>query len=77
MADTHDADELKRFGYAQQLKRSMEAHLSFALLFSVIFVLTGGVTPYGHGLKYGGPLEMTLFVAAGVGDDVLRSPAPG
>src|SRR5204863_4455261 len=33
---------------------------NFALSFSIISVLTGAVTLYGHGLKYGGPLVMSV-----------------
>src|SRR6185295_1696731 len=33
---------------------------SFALSFSIISILTGAVTLYGHGLRFGGPLVMTV-----------------
>ena len=55
-----DAAQLRRFGYAQQLLREMGGFANFAISFSIISILTGAVTLYGHGLKYGGPLEMTL-----------------
>jgi amino acid transporter len=55
-----DAAQLGRFGYAQQLLREMGGFANFAISFSIISILTGAVTLYGHGLKYGGPLEMTL-----------------
>ena len=55
-----DAAQLRRLGYAQQLLRDMGGFANFAISFSIISVLTGAVTLYGHGLKYGGPLEMTL-----------------
>jgi len=55
-----DAAQLRRFGYAQQLLRDMGGFANFAISFSIISILTGAVTLYGHGLKYGGPLEMTL-----------------
>src|SRR6267143_2834337 len=55
-----DAAQLRRLGYAQQLLRDMGGFASFAISFSIISILTGAVTLYGHGLKYGGPLEMTL-----------------
>lgn len=54
-----DAAELDRLGYAQQLLREMGGFGNFALSFSVISILTGAVTLYGHGLRFGGPLEMT------------------
>src|SRR5437763_8772663 len=55
-----DAEQLRRLGYAQQLLRDMGGFANFALSFSLISVLTGAVTLYGHGLKYGGPLQMSL-----------------
>ena len=63
-----DARALSRLGYTQDLLRAMGGFSSFALSFSIISILTGGVTYYGHGLKYGGPLVMSLgwpLVAAG------------
>src|SRR6476619_5368938 len=54
-----DAEQLRRFGYAQQLLRDMGGFSSFALSFSIISILTGAVTLYGHGLKFGGPLVMS------------------
>ncbi len=60
--DSREADEkaLARFGYAQQLMRSMGGFQNFALSFSIISILTGAVTLYGHGLRFGGPLVMSL-----------------
>jgi amino acid transporter len=55
-----DEAELRRFGYAQQLRRSMSGFGNFALSFSVISILTGAVALYGYGLKLGGPIEMTV-----------------
>lgn len=55
-----DQDDLGRFGYAQELFRSMGGFSNFAISFSIISILTGAVTLYGYGLEMGGPLEMTL-----------------
>jgi amino acid transporter len=55
-----DEAELRRFGYAQQLRRGMSAFGNFALSFSVISILTGGVSLYGYGLTLGGPIEMAI-----------------
>src|SRR5713101_4872532 len=55
-----DSQDLKRFGYAQELFRSMGGFSNFAISFSIISILTGAVTLYGYGLEMGGPLEMTL-----------------
>ncbi|MET0591435.1 MAG: amino acid permease [Polyangiaceae bacterium] len=57
---SRDAEQLRRFGYAQQLLREMGGFGSFALSFSIISILTGAVTLYGHGLRFGGPLVMTV-----------------
>src|SRR5262245_58901727 len=55
-----DARELGRLGYAQELFRTMGGFSNFALSFSIISILTGAVTLYGHGLKFGGPLVMSV-----------------
>lgn len=57
---SNDAQDLKRFGYAQELIRSMGGFSNFAISFSIISILTGAVTLYGYGLEMGGPLQMTL-----------------
>jgi len=57
---TRDEQDLGRFGYAQELFRSMGGFSNFAISFSIISILTGAVTLYGYGLEMGGPLEMTL-----------------
>ncbi|MFC5527871.1 amino acid permease [Cohnella yongneupensis] len=53
----HDKDkqDLHKFGYAQELLRSMGGFSNFAISFSIISILTGAVSLYGHGLLYGGP----------------------
>ena len=55
-----DRADLSRFGYAQELFRSMGGFSNFAISFSIISILTGAVTLFGYGLEMGGPLEMTL-----------------
>jgi amino acid transporter len=66
-----DARELGKLGYAQELFRTMGGFSNFAISFSIISILTGAVTLYGHGLTMGGPAEMafgwpivTLFTLA-------------
>jgi amino acid transporter len=66
-----DAHELGKLGYAQELFRTMGGFSNFAISFSIISILTGAVTLYGHGLRMGGPAEMawgwplvTLFTLA-------------
>jgi amino acid transporter len=59
--DAHeDAQELGKLGYAQELFRTMGGFSNFAISFSIISILTGAVTLYGHGLKMGGPAQMSL-----------------
>ncbi|HLG17332.1 MAG TPA: amino acid permease [Blastocatellia bacterium] len=55
-----DEQELGRLGYAQELFRTMGGFSNFAISFSIISILTGAVTLYGHGLKMGGPFEMAV-----------------
>ncbi len=64
-----DTEVLHQFGYAQQLLRDMGGFSNFAISFSIISILTGGITLYGTGLNAGGPVVMgigwpivTLFV---------------
>src|SRR2546427_6158233 len=57
---SEDTETLHEFGYAQQLLREMGGFSNFALSFSIISILTGAVTLYGHGLRYGGPPVMGL-----------------
>ncbi|MCA3010791.1 MAG: amino acid permease [Myxococcaceae bacterium] len=60
MSDEGARGELEALGYRQELKRDVSAFQNFALSFSVISVLTGAVTLYPHGLRWGGPLAMTV-----------------
>lgn len=57
---TEDAQELGKLGYAQELFRTMGGFSNFAISFSIISILTGAVTLYGHGLRMGGPAQMSL-----------------
>ena len=82
-----DDSDLSRFGYAQELFRSMGGFSNFAISFSIISILTGAVTLYGYGLEMGGPLEMTLgwpiatffmlMVAASMGELCSAYPTSG
>src|SRR5437870_10155529 len=58
--ERRDAEQLRKLGYAQQLLREMGGFSNFALSFSIISILTGAVTLYGHGLRFGGPPVMSL-----------------
>lgn len=57
---SEDERELGKFGYAQELFRTMGGFSNFALSFSIISILTGAVTLYQHGLLMGGPAEMAF-----------------
>ncbi len=87
MEKTNDRADLGRFGYAQELFRSMGGFSNFAISFSIISILTGAVTLYGYGLEMGGPREMTLgwpiatlftlVVAASMGELCSAYPTSG
>lgn len=82
-----DAAQLQRLGYAQQLLRDMGGFSNFAVSFSIISILTGAVTLYGHGLRFGGPFVMgvgwplvavmTLTVAASLAQLASSFPTAG
>jgi amino acid transporter len=55
-----EGPSLSQFGIKEQLERRFGTFTNFALSFSIISVLTGAVSLYGHGLAYGGPLAMTV-----------------
>lgn len=57
---SRDEQDLRHFGYAQELFRNVGGFSNFAISFSIISILTGAVTLYGYGLNMGGPLEMSL-----------------
>ena len=82
-----DAEQLRKLGYAQQLLRDMGGFQSFALSFSILSILTGAITLYGYGLKFGGPLQMlvgwplvtllTLAIAASLAELASAYPTAG
>jgi amino acid transporter len=55
-----DTARLHQMGYAQQLFRDMGGFSNFAISFTIISVLTGGLTLYSYGLNHGGPQQMGL-----------------
>ncbi|KAF8781226.1 hypothetical protein HU200_000696 [Digitaria exilis] len=64
VADTAMADpdraRLRQLGYKQELKRGLSVLSNFALSFSLISVMMGVTITYNTGLRYGGPVSMTL-----------------
>jgi len=55
-----DTARLHQMGYAQQLFRDMGGFSNFAISFTIISVLTGGLTLYSYGLNHGGPQQMGI-----------------
>ncbi|BBH20069.1 amino acid transporter [Paenibacillus baekrokdamisoli] len=82
-----DKQDLNKFGYAQELLRSMGGFSNFAISFSIISILTGAVSLYGHGLTYGGPGMMgfgwpivalfVMFIAAAMAELASAIPTAG
>jgi amino acid transporter len=82
-----DEHDLRHFGYAQELFRTMGGFSNFAISFSIISILTGAVTLYDYGLQMGGPAEMafgwplvavfTVAVAASMGELSSAFPTSG
>jgi amino acid transporter len=55
-----DAEALGRLGYAQELTRRMGGFSNFALSFSIICILAGGITAFPGGLGAGGGASIGL-----------------
>jgi len=66
---TQQIDELtlQRFGYRQELNRSLGYFSSFALSFSVICITSGLFANYGDGLRAGGPAFVWTWLIVGAG----------
>jgi len=62
-----DEQSLARFGYRQDLKRSLGYFSSFALSFSIISVTTGLFANYGAGLRTAGPAFIWTWLIVGAG----------
>lgn len=50
-----DRDDLHELGYAQELRRGLGWFSNFAISFSIISILAGGMTSYWLGMVTGGP----------------------
>ena len=59
----HDKKHLHKMGYAQQLARRMSGFSNFAISFSIICILAGGITTFATGFSSTG--------GAGIGIDGL------
>jgi amino acid transporter len=65
--DSNDEQVLERFGYHQELSRSLGYFSSFALSFSVICMTSGLFADYGDGLRAGGPAFIWSWLIVGAG----------
>ena len=65
--DSNDEQVLERFGYRQELSRSLGYFSSFALSFSVICMTSGLFADYGDGLRAGGPAFIWSWLIVGAG----------
>jgi amino acid transporter len=62
-----DEQVLQRFGYRQELNRTLGYFSSFALSFSVICITSGLFANYGDGLRAGGPAFIWTWLVVGAG----------
>jgi amino acid transporter len=60
LAADADRDRLHELGYAQELNRKWSWFTNFAVSFTIISILTGGITTFYLPIFAGGPLAMTL-----------------
>jgi len=58
--EADDLERLHEMGYAQELNRKMGWFSNFAISFSIISILTGGITTFYLALDAGGPRAVTL-----------------
>jgi amino acid transporter len=55
-----DRDQLHSMGYAQELHRGLSHFSNFAISFSIISILAGGMTSFFLGMATGGPRVITI-----------------
>ena len=60
-----DRDHLHSMGYAQELHRGMSTFSNFAISFSIISILAGGMTSFWLGMVTGGPEVITHRLGGG------------
>jgi amino acid transporter len=88
--DTDKKEDMKvlhGMGYAQELDRRMSRFSNFAISFSIICILAGGITTFNIALSSGGPFSVTigwliggvfaLIVAAALGQIASAYPTAG
>ncbi|MBF6059262.1 amino acid permease [Nocardia terpenica] len=84
---TDDERRLAEPGYRQDLARSWSGFSNFAVSFTIVSILTGGLASYGIGLANGGPITMAwgwplvsvmvLFVGAAMAELASAYPTSG
>jgi amino acid transporter len=67
IAVSSDERALQKFGYRQELNRTLGYFSSFALSFSVICITSGLFANYGDGLRAGGPAFIWTWLIVGAG----------
>src|SRR4249920_3818432 len=60
-----DARTLHHMGYAQELARRMHVFSNFAISFSIICILAGGITAFPVAYSAGGPFSVVIGWAIG------------
>jgi len=66
-----DEETLARFGYRQQLRRSLGSFSNFAVTFSIVSITTGIFANYGNGLKAAGPAFVWTWLIVGTGQTLV------
>jgi len=66
-----DEERLARFGYRQQLRRSLGSFSNFAVTFSIVSITTGIFANYGNGLKAAGPAFIWTWLMVGAGQALV------
>ncbi|MFN8993507.1 MAG: amino acid permease, partial [Pseudomonadota bacterium] len=80
MANTpldEDTKILHSMGYAQELSRRMGAFQSFAISFSIICIISGGLGSFPIALSTGGPFSLTIGWLIGGAYALIRAAALG
>ncbi len=83
----HDVQHLHKLGYAQELARRMSGFSNFAISFSIICILAGGITTFPVALSSGGGFTVAIgwllggaiamIVALGMGQIASSYPTAG
>ena len=71
VASHADVNDLARFGYRQELRRTLGAYSSFAVAFSYISPSTGIFTLYALGLGFGGPFFIWSWPLVVIGQAIV------